>query len=118
MFLKAHTTIINLFFEPIITLQLIEGLKKLSSFRMDEKPAMEEEKKSHPAMNEQSSLWNKFLLFMLSPADPSNLAVLRIIFGKIVINYLCLVVVAVQLLLFYSETCLKWAPTGSLLVSA
>ena len=26
--------------------------------------------------------WNKFLLFMTSPTDPSNLAVLRILFGE------------------------------------
>ena len=53
---------------------------------MDQKTAMEEEKKSQATMT-QSNLWNKFLTFMTSPVDPSNLAVLRIMFGKVVEVY-------------------------------
>lgn len=47
---------------------------------------MEEEKKSQATITEPS-LWNKFMLFMTSPADPSNLAVLRIMFGKVIEVY-------------------------------
>lgn len=43
--------------------------------------AVAEEKNPRSAVQEKPSLWNKFLMFMLSPADPSNLAVLRIAFG-------------------------------------
>ena len=43
--------------------------------------AVAEEKNPRSAVQEKASLWNKFLMFMLSPADPSNLAVLRIAFG-------------------------------------
>ena len=47
---------------------------------------MEEDKKSQATITEPS-LWNKFMLFMTSPADPSNLAVLRIMFGKVIEVY-------------------------------
>jgi len=51
---------------------------------MSEKTAMEEEKKSQTTVT-QSSLWNKLMAFMTSPTDPSNLAVLRIMFGKVIV---------------------------------
>ena len=43
--------------------------------------AVAEEKNPRSAVQEKPGLWIKFLMFMLSPADPSNLAVLRIAFG-------------------------------------
>jgi len=52
---------------------------------MGKKTTVEQDEKSQSAMAEHSSLWNRFLLFMISPTDPSNLAVLRIIFGKTVV---------------------------------
>ena len=53
---------------------------------MDKKAAAEQDEKSSSTMA-CSSLWNRFLLFMTSPTDPSNLAVLRIIFGEIVVVF-------------------------------
>ena len=57
----------------------------LQTLRMGKKTTVEQDEKSQSAMAEHSSLWNRFLLFMISPTDPSNLAVLRIIFGKTVV---------------------------------
>ena len=68
---------------------------------MDKKTVMEEEKRSQATITE-SSLWNKFMLFMTSPADPSNLAVLRIMFGKVVEVYFFVSV--------HSRTLLIWSP--------
>ena len=48
--------------------------------KMDKKTAPEKVEKS------QSSLLNRFFQFMTSPADPSNLAVIRILFGKLVLT--------------------------------
>ena len=52
---------------------------------MGKKTTVEQDEKRQSAMAEHSSLWNRFLLFLTSPTDPSNLAVLRIIFGKTVV---------------------------------
>ena len=48
--------------------------------KMDKKTAPEKVEKS------QSSLLNRFFQFMTSPTDPSNLAVIRILFGKLVLT--------------------------------
>lgn len=53
---------------------------------MGKAEAVEEEKKPFSTVREEFSLWNKFLMFMLSPADPSNLAVLRIAFGLLMMT--------------------------------
>ena len=45
---------------------------------MDKKTVPEEVEESQP------SLLNRFFQFMISPTDPSNLAVIRILFGKLV----------------------------------
>ena len=47
------------------------------------KKASVEEDKSHSTMAEPG-LWNKFMQYMTSPVDPSNLGVVRILFGKAV----------------------------------
>lgn len=48
--------------------------------KMDKKTAPEKVEKT------QSSLLNRFFQFMTSPTDPSNLAVIRILFGKLVLT--------------------------------
>ena len=70
----------------------IEQLKEVA-VRMGKKVIMDEEKKSQATLT-QSSLWNKLMIFMTSPADPSNLAVLRILFGKVVAVYFFLCVLS------------------------
>jgi len=70
---------------------------------MGKKNTMEEEKKSQTALT-QPSLWNKLMMFMTSPADPSNLAVLRIMFGKVVAVYFFVSA--------HSRTLLIWLPIG------
>ena len=52
---------------------------------------MKEEKKSQSTVA-QSSLWNRFLVYMTSPVDPSNLGVIRILFGKIVVVFACVMI--------------------------
>ena len=69
---------------------------------MDEKATMEEKNKSQ-ATKTESSIWNKFMMFMTSPADPSNLAVLRIMFGKVVAVYLFLCVHSRILLIWFPK---------------
>ena len=54
---------------------------------MGKKALVEEDNKSHSTMA-QPSLWNKFLQYMTSPVDPSNLGVVRILFGKVVAFFL------------------------------
>lgn len=70
---------------------------------MGKKATMEEDKKCETTMTE-SSLWNKLMIFMTSPADPSNLAVLRIMFGKVVAVY--------SFLSVHSRILLIWSPVG------
>ena len=76
---------------------------EVESIRMGKKTIMEEEKKSQATMTE-SSLRNKFMLFMTSPTDPSNLAVLRIMFGKVVEVYFFVSV--------HSRILMIWSPLG------
>jgi len=76
---------------------------EVESVRMGKKTTMEEEKKSQATIT-QSSLWNKLMMFMTSPADPSNLAALRIMFGKVVEVYFFVSV--------HSRTLLNWSPIG------
>ena len=76
---------------------------EVESIRMGKKTTMEEEKKSQATMTE-SSLWIKFMMFMTSPTDPSNLAVLRIMFGKVVEVYFFVSV--------HRRTLLTWSPFG------
>ena len=76
---------------------------EVESIRMGKKTTMEEEKKSQATMTE-SSLWNKFMMFMTSPTDPSNLAVLRIMFGKVVEVYFFVSV--------HSRILMIWSPLG------
>lgn len=77
----------------------IKQLKEVA-LRMDEKVTMEEKKNSQ-ATKTQSSIWNKFMMFMTSPADPSNLAVLRIMFGKVFAAYFFLCVHSRILLIWF-----------------
>ena len=53
---------------------------------MGKTATMKEEKESQCTVA-QSSLWNRFLMYMTSPVDPSNLGVIRILFGKIVVVF-------------------------------
>ena len=76
---------------------------EVESIRMGKKTIMEEEKKSQ-ATTTESSLWNKFMMFMTSPTDPSNLAVLRIMFGKVVEVYF-FVSVHSRILMIWSPLC-------------
>ena len=76
---------------------------EVESIRMGKKTIMEEEQKSQATMTE-SSLWNKFMMCMTSPTDPSNLAVLRIMFGKVVEVYFFVSV--------HRRTLLIWSPFG------
>lgn len=75
----------------------------VQAVRMGKKATMEEDKKCETTMTE-SSLWNKLMIFMTSPADPSNLAVLRIMFGKVVAVY--------SFLSVHSRILLIWSPVG------
>lgn len=80
----------------------IEQLE-VQAVRMGKQATMEEDKKCETTMTE-SSLWNKLMIFMTSPADPSNLAVLRIMFGKVVAVY--------SFLSVHSRILLIWSPVG------